>query len=748
MNDNHLPDDNVLQQVFGELDDPRQADVRKNVAEDATVRALTAAVAAVRAECVGQVSDDFNDRLRRRLPEIFDRTQAESARPTFLTRCSTNWRWIMRSPVSRAAAATIFVLAIGGVALWFHGTGTTPAFADFVKPILEAKTAKFKITTEMEMNGQAITTTAEVMVLDATRSRQEMEMPDKSKIVMIFDYGRGKSLTLVPASKQAIVLTMTKLPKGKIPIDKDPLGWLRLLLLDARDKPDVKREPLGEKEIDGRRVVGFRVNTNGTVMSLWGDPKTGLPVRAEVTMTMFANAKMTLSDFVFNLDMDELLFSTEPPAGYTIQNMGKIDLCPAEEKDLIETFREYSQLKQSLLKQPLPKKDVYSPTGEGYHYEAQPSGFILSSCGEDGIYGNDDDEMLIDGVRSGQRHELYPLQEEKEDKVQTEPVPGERRRRTGAIKAKPAKTGDVADIPPIDPKIRELGEAVGKRLTTYSDEETLILKDGQTGRMKIKKNVTPVAEILITPHFVEHGTTFDLEGVDATGKAIEGTKRTSGTIHNAQTERTGMGKAFFVNGEPILSKIQLHPTRQDGNRVAVEVKVLFTGLPTPEEIGAMLLTKGKSGQLHMNFRAISLSLMQYKLRTGDYPKDLTELTDLNGGAFPESLDMRSMMQIVAEKFVPGMGGKPNEEQMQKMVEAQKKLQRGLMFAVVLPPEADAHYAGKGVSLGAAETPIFWYRPKDAKQYRVIYADLSVREAETPPSVPDAQPVPAPSSPKK
>ena len=51
----------------------------------------------------------------------------------------------------------------------------------------------------------------------------------------------------------------------------------------------------------------------------------------------------------------------------------------------------------------------------------------------------------------------------------------------------------------------------------------------------------------------------------------------------------------------------------------------------------------------------------------------------------------------------------------------------------------AHYAGKGVSLGAADTPIFWYRPKDAKTYRVIYADLSVRDADTPPSVPVVQP---------
>jgi outer membrane lipoprotein-sorting protein len=369
----------------------------------------------------------------------------------------------MRSPVSRVAAAVIFVVALGGVALLFHGGGATFAFGDFIAPILEAKSAKFKITTEMEVQGHATTTTSEVMMLDAARSRQETERPDKSKMVMIFDWGQGKSLTLVPATKTATVLTFANMPKDKVPKDKDPLASLRSMLLDARDKPDVNREPLGEKEIDGRRVVGFRASTRGMVVTLWGDPKTGLPVRAEMSMAVFGKAKMTMSDFVFNLDMDESLFSTEPPAGYTVQNM-KIDISPGEEKDLIETFREYSKL--------------------------------------------------------------------------------------------------------------------------------------------------------------------------------------------------------------------------------------------------------------------------------------------SGGAFPDALDMQQTIQIAAKKFASEMSEKPNERQMQKMVEAQTRLQRGLTFALLLPTHADAHYAGKGISLGAADKPIFWYRAKDSKKYRVIYADLSVRDANAPPKVPNAQPVPAAAGPKK
>ena len=42
---------------------------------------------------------------------------------------------------------------------------------------------------------------------------------------------------------------------------------------------------------------------------------------------------------------------------------------------------------------------------------------------------------------------------------------------------------------------------------------------------------------------------------------------------------------------------------------------------------------------------------------------------------------------------------------------------------------------KGSSSAQADKPIFWYRPTNGKKYRVIYADLSVRDAAAPPNVP-------------
>jgi hypothetical protein len=57
---------------------------------------------------------------------------------------------------------------------------------------------------------------------------------------------------------------------------------------------------------------------------------------------------------------------------------------------------------------------------------------------------------------------------------------------------------------------------------------------------------------------------------------------------------------------------------------------------------------------------------------------------------------------------------------------QKHIQ-GLNFYLGLKPENDAIYTGKGVKLGTPDRPILWYKPSGTDKYRVIYADLRVKE---------------------
>ncbi len=368
----------------------------------------------------------------------------------------------MRFPILRVSAAAALILAIAGFAAWFPGGGTTPAFASFVEPILSARTVTFNTTFEIE--GQKIT--GKVMAMASPqRIRLEQDLPGNQKMVTISD-DAGNNLTLRPAEKMAIVATLTNVPKEKRP--KAIFFELQSQLAEARDHPDWIREPLGEKVIDGRRLVGFRLTGHGIICDLWGDPKTKMPVRIESGAPSNLSRKpMVYSDFVFNADLDESLFSMEPPAGYKVQKL-TADVSPAEEKDLVETLRRYAQL--------------------------------------------------------------------------------------------------------------------------------------------------------------------------------------------------------------------------------------------------------------------------------------------SGGAFPDQLDASAFEKRFQDDWArshPRKEGSPSEAERQEQLNEMLKLFRGLSFAFErLPRAADAHYAGKGVKVGAADTPVFWYRPGDAKTYRIISADLSVREADAAPNVPNAQPVVSAAGPKK
>jgi len=118
-------------------------------------------------------------------------------------------------------------------------------------------------------------------------------------------------------------------------------------------------------------------------------------------------------------------------------------------------------------------------------------------------------------------------------------------------------------------------------------------------------------------------------------------------------------------------------------------------------------------------------------------------SELFGGALPSSLEVGTLLPLVSTKlsmkYISAGVQQPSAKQEQELTKAISKFEPGLVFAASRPPDADAHYAGRGVLLGAADKPIYWYRPQGSKNYRVIYGDLSVWNAGTPPSVPVAPP---------
>ncbi|MGA2071233.1 MAG: hypothetical protein ABSG97_07770, partial [Sedimentisphaerales bacterium] len=56
-----------------------------------------------------------------------------------------------------------------------------------------------------------------------------------------------------------------------------------------------------------------------------------------------------------------------------------------------------------------------------------------------------------------------------------------------------------------------------------------------------------------------------------------------------------------------------------------------------------------------------------------------------------------------------------------------RMTNGMLFVYRLPQSSNWRYMGENVKFGTPDKPIFWYRPAGSQMYRVIYADLTVRE---------------------
>lgn len=256
----------------------------------------------------------------------------------------------MRSPVFRATtAAAVLLLIISGVVLWLHGGGANVSFADVVKEFLKVENCRYKITNSTDGK---ISVKLDCMSV-SDRGREELRDKDgKLQNVMITELKAGKLTTLwmTPEKNVANLSVVDNFPE-----DEPMVNRVRSLLLKAKDQRANDLSSLGEKTIDGHRAVGYRLKTffgtkeNGCNIEedIWADAETLLPIRIESTYKAFHEeqqktpgepkktvedpiSKSIMSDFEYNVKMDESLFSLEPPAGYRLKKSKPITLPKAE----------------------------------------------------------------------------------------------------------------------------------------------------------------------------------------------------------------------------------------------------------------------------------------------------------------------------------------------------------------------------------------------------------------------------------
>jgi outer membrane lipoprotein-sorting protein len=250
-------------------------------------------------------------------------------------------REVMRRPIPRVLVVLAVCLVIVVGRLLIPGQeSTVQAFHAFAAALVDAHSATFEMEVKIEGQGK---TKLQSFYLAPGKLRNEMQ-----GIVSVMDLKLGKSMTMSPTQKTAMVMTFQNMPKeaGKSQFN-DFFERTRALLAESQEEGADHFEPLGEKQIDGRRVLGFRYASAMQVITIWGDPATGLPVQIDTLWGGLPRTEVSMANFTFNNELKPELFDTVPPADYKVQAFD-VDVSKPTEATLIEALGKAADLNDGL----------------------------------------------------------------------------------------------------------------------------------------------------------------------------------------------------------------------------------------------------------------------------------------------------------------------------------------------------------------------------------------------------------------
>jgi hypothetical protein len=156
---------------------------------------------------------------------------------------------------------------------------------------------------------------------------------------------------------------------------------------------------------------------------------------------------------------------------------------------------------------------------------------------------------------------------------------------------------------------------------------------------------------------------------------------------------------------------------QKEGQMLTTVKNMQFDVPMDDALFSMEVPEG--------YREQKMELDLFGSTEADFIEGLRVLAEqYNEGRFPDDVSV--------EYFLSQAGAMEKKSQELNLSDEENmalgvKIQKHLLFLRFFKGEGKWYYRGKGVQLGAAETPIFWYRPKDSAAYRVIYGDLRVED---------------------
>ena len=273
------------------------------------------------------------------------------------------------------AMAGFLVLAAAGLFSWFHLTSVPygAAFAAVMQQIGSARSVTYTMTLQ---KGEREPVVFHEMAIDSGRVRSD----GPNGVLYVFDFVSGNEITVGPAGKTAQLVHRVHPDRRMLSIYLD---WLKTL-------HETDGKWVGQADLDGTKTNVFSVSKPFQQFTIWADIQTDLPVRVEsvempcldrdiripemsFSVADFEDADdpaaspstpgtagagwgtslevpgvcrekkaITLTDFAWNVPVDESLFQVKVPEGCQVSEVDYGDP-PLKEQALIASLRLWAE---------------------------------------------------------------------------------------------------------------------------------------------------------------------------------------------------------------------------------------------------------------------------------------------------------------------------------------------------------------------------------------------------------------------
>lgn len=271
------------------------------------------------------------------------------------------WRTIMKSPITKLAAAAVIVIGVFAVINAFVGTGSSVALADVLERVEQVRAFMYKmntrITASMGENMPAIDQDMEMTIIISN------DFGIKTETITVDGNTGEKSIHttyVIPHEGIAVTLIPDKKKYMQMEFDDDLLAKMKQENNDPREI--IKRmmgseyTELGRSVVDGVEVDGFQT-IDPTVIggmgenithTLWVDAESWLPVRSEIEANKGDQIQVHVVVSEFNWDLPVTADDFKPviPDDFEPMDTG-MQMPKISEEGLIEGLRLFAELSGS-----------------------------------------------------------------------------------------------------------------------------------------------------------------------------------------------------------------------------------------------------------------------------------------------------------------------------------------------------------------------------------------------------------------